>query len=117
MADDNAVIVDDGETIVFDPVDVRILKFDWGTKRLNTGVTISTTVITITALRPSTADGLTAGSNTVLSASPYSSRWTTVTLTAGGNSKLGQHFEVANKITTSDGETLERSCYVRIEQR
>jgi len=117
MADDNALIVDDGATVIFDPSDVRVIKFDWGTRHLNTGVTISTTVVTITALKPSTGDGLTGGTSTVLSGAPYSSRWTTNTYTVGGNSKLGQVFEVEDKITTSDGQTLARSFFARIEQR
>lgn len=79
-----------------DPDEVKYYAFNW-TNHLNTGATVSTSTWTTT--------GLTNGSASV--ASPL-----TQVLLSGGTA--GTNYTITNRITTSDGETLERSGTLRV---
>lgn len=119
MSDDHALIVDDGQLVPMDPADKTNFKFDWSTSHLNTGVTIATSTMTIRAIAPTTGTGLTKDNESIIAAAPYSSRWTSLRLIAGGDTVVGHMYEVANTIVTdeSPAQTKQRSFRVRIEQR
>jgi hypothetical protein len=96
-----------------DPADVKVYVVDWDTSNLGVGVTISTSVWTITAVSPSTTDvALTKDNESVLAGS----RTTQVRLLAG---TVGQTYAIANKVTTNESpsQTKERSFFVLIENQ
>jgi hypothetical protein len=80
-----------------DPDEVKYYSMDW-TNYLNTSATISTSAWTV-------ASGITAGANGTDGAIAR-------VLLSGGTH--GQNYIVTNRITTSDGETLERAGVVRV---
>jgi hypothetical protein len=100
-----------GDQVTKDPADQKIFLFDWDTNNLGVGVTISTSVWTISAISPSQTDAvLTKDNESILAGT----RKTQVRLLAG---TLGQTYEIANKITTSEtpSQVKERSFRVRVE--
>ena len=106
-----SVTIQPGGLVVKDPADVRVFVFDWS-DNLATAVTIVTSTMTITAIRPSTDTALTKDNAGILTGS----RSTSVRLAAG---TLGALYEVANTIVTSEtpAQTKERSFHVLVEQR
>lgn len=81
-----------------DPQESKIYTMDW-TDGLNTAATISTSVWVVT--------GLTNVADTIVTGSLK----TTIKLSGG---TAGTDYSCTNTITTSDGETLERSGTVRV---
>jgi hypothetical protein len=79
-----------------DPDEVKYYGMDW-TDHLNTGATVSTSTWTAT--------GLTVGADSI--SSPH-----TLVLLSGGTHR--SNYTVTNRITTSDGETLERAGILRV---
>lgn len=107
----SVVTILNGGQVTKDPADIKVYQFDWDTNNLAAGVFINNSTWTITALSPSKTDvALTMDQPTVLAGT----RKTQVRLTAG---TLGQTYEVANKIVTSESpaQTKERSFRVRID--
>lgn len=82
-----------------DPDESKIYTMDW-TEGLNDTATISTSTWTVTS-------GITNAADTIVTGSLK----TTLRLTGG---TAGATYTCTNRITTSDGETLERSGQVRV---
>jgi hypothetical protein len=100
-----------GDQVTKDPADSKVFVFDWDTNNLAATVTISTSVWTISAISPSQTDAvLTKDNESILTGT----RKTQVRLLAG---TLGQTYEIANRISTSEtpSQTKERSFRVRVE--
>jgi len=107
------VIILNGDQVSKDPADSKVYVFDWDTNNLAAAVTISTSTWTITPIYPSTTDAvLTKDQESVLAGS----RKTQVRLSAG---TLGQTYEIANKVVTSESpaQTKERSFRILVEQQ
>ena len=107
-----------GQQIEIDPSDKKVITFNWD-DHLTAGATIATSTFTITAIRPASATGLTKDNETILSSGSYGNRYTQLRLLAGGDSTVGQKFEVANKVVTTETptQTIERSFQVLIQQK
>lgn len=109
-----AIVVTPGSDIKLDPADKRAIVFDWDTLNLGTGVTISTSTWTITAIIQ-TGTALTKDNESILSGN----RKAQVRLDAT-TATVGDEYEVANKIVTTGetpAQTKERSVRVLIRQR
>jgi hypothetical protein len=107
----SVVTILNGDQVTKDPADIKVYQVDWSTNNLAVGVTITTSTWTVTAIAPSQTDvALTKDQESVLTGN----RTTQVRLTAG---TLGQTYEIANKIVTSESppQTKERSFRVRVE--
>ena len=112
------ITVQDGDLVTLDPDETSVLNWNWDDV-LGSGVTVTTSTFTLTALNPSGATGITKDNPSILSASPYLSRYTQIRVIAGGASALGQLFELENKIVTSESptQTKPRSIRLFVEQR
>jgi hypothetical protein len=110
-----SLTVEDGALITMDPNDSTVLNWDWGAQHLANGVTITNSIFTLTALNPAGATGVTKDNPSVLAGN----RITQIRVIAGGDTSLGQLFELANKITTSETppQIKERSIRLVVEQR
>lgn len=100
-----------GALVIKDPADIKTYVVDWDTENLAEAVTISTSTWTVTPISPSIVDAaLTKDSEIKLTGD----RKTQIRLTGG---TLGQTYEVANKIVTSEtpAQTKERSFRVLIQ--
>jgi len=109
----SAVIVPPGTEVPKDPSDIKVYQFDWDTNNLAATVTISTSTWTITAIAPLQVEtALTKDNETILAGN----RKTQLRLLGG---TLGQKYEIANKIVTSEtpAQTKERSFRVFIENQ
>lgn len=109
----STVYIDAGDEVLKDPVDSKAYGVDWDTNNLAVSVTITSSVWTITAIAPSASDtALTKDNESVLAGS----RRTQVRLLGG---TVGQTYEVANKIVTSENptQTKERSFRVLVQNR
>jgi len=107
----SAITLSEGGLVVKDPADVKLFTADWGAQNLADAVTVSTSTWTITAISPATADtALTQDQASILTGG----RKTSIRLSAG---TLGQLYEVANKIVTSEtpAQTKERSFRVLVQ--
>jgi hypothetical protein len=106
------VTVSDGALITKDPSDVPVLVFDWDASHLASGVTITTSTFTITALKPSADTALTKDQPSILSGS----RKTQIRLAAG---TLGALYRLDNTIVTSESpaQTKERSVKIKVETK
>ena len=107
------IIVDDGALVTKDPSDIKTYTFDWDAENLAAAVTITTSAWTITALSPSSTDViLTKDQPSILAGS----RKTQIRLSAG---TIGQLYEVANAITTSEtpSQVKERSFRILVQNR
>jgi hypothetical protein len=82
-----------------DPSEVKFYTMDW-TLTLNTGATISTSSWTVES-------GLTKDSDAIVSGNKK-----TTILVSGGTD--GVDYKATNQITTSDGETLERTGLIPV---
>jgi hypothetical protein len=83
-----------------DPQESKIYTMDW-TNGLNSGATISASTWVVT--------GLTNAADTIVTGSLK----TTIRLSGGVD---GNDYTCTNTVTTSDGETLERSGVVQVRQ-
>lgn len=83
-----------------DPADVLDYVFDWSAW-LGVGETISTSIVTV-------ASGLTKDSNTNTS--------TAVTVWLSGGT-AGTSYKVANKITTNQARTVEKTIIIQVDER
>ena len=109
----SVVTVVDGGLVLKDPADVKVYTCDWDALNLAAAVTITTSTFTITAVFPSATDvALTADQATIL----VGARKTQVRLTGG---TLGQLYEIANRIVTSEAptQTKERSFRLLVQNR
>jgi hypothetical protein len=119
------ITVRQGALVVKAPAEIKTYVVDWDGENLGAAVTISTSVWTISALSPSTVDtALTKDSEARLTAAEATAavlrtvvadnRVTRLRLTAG---TLGQTYEVANKITTSEtpNQIKERSFKILVQ--
>lgn len=103
-----SLIISSGDQVTKDPADVKLYVVDWSTANLALGVTITTSTWTITAIYPSTTDAvLTKDSESILAGL----RTTQVRLSAG---TLGQTYEIANKIVTTESPAQTKECSFRI---
>lgn len=108
----STVTITNGDQVTKDPADSKIYLVDWDTNNLGVGVTIAgTPVWTISAVYPSTTDAALTSDNTSVLAGL---RKTQIRLIGG---TVGQTYEVANKIVTSEtpSQTKERSFRVLVE--
>lgn len=111
----STITIHEGQLVTKDPADVKVYTFDWDTENLAVGVTIValSSTWTITAIRPSKVDtALTKDQESILAGS----RKTQLRLSGG---TLGQTYEIANKIRTSETpfQEKERSFRVLIENK
>lgn len=130
----SAIIITPGKWAILDPNDSRVLTFDWDAETLGTDVTIATSTFTLTALKPTGATGITKDNEVRLTAAQATAvlantddprtvtldnRMTQLRLVGGGDSALGQMFELANKIVTNESpaQTKEQSIILKVEQR
>ena len=107
----SVVVISPGDLVTKDPADIKVYQFDWDTENLPATVTISTSTFTITAISPSLTDTvLTKDQESILSGN----RKTQLRLSVG---TVGQVYEIANKIVTSEtpAQTKERSFRVLVE--
>lgn len=108
----SAITIQAGGLAVQDPSDIRIYVFDWDRDNLTTGVTIATSVFTVTAIRPSANTALIKDNEAIQAGS----RKTQVRLSVG---TLDALYEIANKIVTSESpaQTKEQSFQLLIQNR
>src|SRR4051794_20554589 len=106
-----SLTIEDGGLIVKDPADQTVLTFNWD-DHLAAGVGISTSLFTVTAVRPSTDTALTTDS-----ASFSSVARTTQARVLGGT--VGALYELANKVVTNEtpAQTKERSVRILVQNR
>lgn len=105
--------IDDGELIVKDQADVSVYVFDWDVlAALATGVTITTSTFTITAISPAGDTALTKDQASILTGS----RKTQIRVAAG---TAKAKYRLDNTIVTNEtpAQTKERSVFVTVEQR
>lgn len=97
---------------VQDPSDIRVYVFDWDQDNLDAGVLITSSVFTITAIRPSDDTALVKDSEAIQTGS----RKTQVRLSVGTPGAL---YEVANKIVTNEAvpQTKEQSFRLLVQDR
>lgn len=103
-----------GQLVLMDPNDKRLFNFDWDTLNLETGVEITTSTFTITALKQIGVTALTKDNEVILSGN----RSTQLRLLATTGT-VGDKYEIANKIVTNENpsEQKERSFKVLIQNR
>jgi hypothetical protein len=106
------ITVRPGDLVTKDPSDEVVIVFDWDLENLAIGVTMSTSLFTITAIRPSADTGLTKDNESILAGL----RKTQLRLKAG---TMGALYEVANKIVTNEtpAQTKERSFRVLVQDK
>ena len=101
-----------GDLLLMDPSDKRVIQMDWGA--LPDGVTINTSVYTITAIKQNGVTALTKDNESVSAGS----RATQLRLLAT-TATAGDRYQVSNKVTTTESpaQEIERSYFVRIENK
>ena len=109
----STVSVKSGDLVVMDPAESRILQFDWDAENLATSVTISTSTFTITAIQQAST-ALTKDNPSILSGT----RKTQVRVIAT-TASVGDEYELANTIVTSESptQTKEQSIRLRIQHK
>ena len=121
----SSIVIKSGALVIQDPSDSKVYVFDWDGDNLKPGVTIASNLFTIKAIGPSTSDtALVKDAEAMLTAAEASTalertvtldnRATRLRLTVG---TLGQTYEIANKIVSSEtpSQTKERSFRVLIQ--
>lgn len=112
-----SLTIDDGGSLVKDPSDEMVLRWDWD-DHLDTGVIISTSTWTIDTLKAGSSSGtaLAYDNASIVSAAPYNSQSTQVRITDGA---IGGKYRLTNTIVTDEtpAQTFERSVMVIMEQR
>jgi hypothetical protein len=108
----SAVTITAGGLAVQDPSDVRVYVFDWDADNLDTGVLISNSTFTITAIRPSGDTALVKDNEAIQTGS----RKTQLRLSVG---TLGAVYQIANKIVTNEAvpQTKDQSFRLLIQNR
>ena len=108
------VTVKPGDTIVYDPADVRTVVFDWDNDNLATSVETSTSTFTITTVTQNGATILTKDNPSILTGN----RKTQVRLIAT-TATAGDVYELANTIVTNESptQTKEQSIRVLVQNR
>jgi hypothetical protein len=109
----SVITISENALVSKDPADAAVYTADWDAENLAAAVTVVTSTWTITALAPSVTDAiLTQDQASILTGG----RKTSVRLSAG---TLGQLYEVANKIVTSEtpAQTKERSFRLLVQNR
>lgn len=104
--------VNDGTTITKDPGESLVYVFDWDAQNLGSGVTITQSTFTITAVRPFDDAALTKDNASIVTGN----RKTQVRVIGG---TLGAIYNLANTIVTNESpsQTKERSVRISIEQK
>jgi len=108
--------VKDGALITVDPSDSTVLDWDWGTRHLAVGVTISTSTFRLVAIRQAASPSpVTLDNASILTGS----RSTQVRIVGASDAALGDLFELSNRITTSEtpAQIKERSIRLLVEQK
>jgi hypothetical protein len=106
------ITVADNTLITKDPSAVSVLVFDWGAEHLATGVGISTSTFTITALKPTSDTALTKDQPSIVSGN----RKTQIRIAAG---TLGALYQLDNTIVTNESpaQTKERRIRILVQTR
>jgi len=107
----STVIIPDEGMVRKNPNESRVFLFDWDTDNLAAGVLIITSVLTISAVKPSTTDAvLTKDSESILAGS----RQTQLRLISG---TLGQIYQITNHVTTNENpaQVKEKLFFLKIE--
>lgn len=116
------VAIKPGGLIVLDPSELKTIAFDWDRKSLRTGVTITTSTFTITAVKQNGATALTKDNPAILNGTDASialertvgaSRVTQVRLIAT-TATDGDVYELENAVITSESPTQTKPQSVRI---
>lgn len=110
----STVTVSPGAVVTLDPSDKRVVVFDWDALNLGVGVTISTSIFTITVIRQNGSQPLTKDNPDIL----VGSRKTQVRLDAT-TATVGDLYSLANTITTNESpvQQKEQSIQVLIENQ
>ena len=113
-----SLTIEDGGLVELAPNEERVINMSYD-EALGAGVTLTSAPWTITAIRPTTATGLSKDNESILALSPYNSRFAQVRLIAVAlESALGQEFRVENTATTSESpvQRKPRSFIVKIQR-
>lgn len=110
----SVLIVRAGDEVTFDPSDKRVIQFDWDTENLPATITIATSDWTITPVKQYGPSPLSLDNAAVM----LGNRKSQVRLIAS-TATLGDVYDVANKIKTSEvpDQEKEQSIRVFIENR
>ena len=102
------------DLILLDPMDQRIVEFNWDTLNLPIGVTIASSTYTISRVRRAGVSSMSYDNNVVTTGN----RRTQARLNANLGT-VGDVYRVANAITTNESPpaTKEVSIFVKIEKR
>lgn len=106
-----SITVRDGATITKDASDVKVYEFDWGTRHLETGVTIATSAFAVAAVRPSTATVPTITDAESGLGIQSGSRTTKVKVTGGTSGAL---YELSNTVVTNESPAQTKNRMVRL---
>ncbi len=110
----SAVTVLPGDDITLDPSDARVILFDFDAVNLPASVTLSTPVITITALKQNGVTALTSDNAGLVSGNrKIQARFLATTATKGDK------YRVSCKGTTSESptQTKEYSIFISVEDK
>lgn len=102
-----------GQLLTLDPSDKRVIVFDWDQEGLATGVQISTSAYTITAIKQS-GTALTKDNESIVSGN----RKTQVRLLAT-TATAGDHYRIDNTVVTSESpsQQLDQCYFVLVENQ
>lgn len=118
----SVTIIQPGGLMPLDPSDVRVVVADWDLSNLASGITITTSTWTITAIKQNGTTALTKDSPAILTAAEATaalartvtiSRATHVRLIAT-TATLGDIYEVENAIVTSESPTQTKAKSFRV---
>jgi hypothetical protein len=103
-----------GGTIVLDPNDKRVIRWDWDSENLSALVTIIQSTFTIDVIRQNGATALTSDNEAIGSGAR-----TTVQRILATTATKGDKYRVNNQIITNESpdQQKERSYYVLIQQK
>lgn len=108
-----SITIRDGALATKDPSDSLVYTFDWDTEALAQGVTLVSSSFSLIGLRGDiTTTPLTKDAESTL----VDGRHTQLRLTAGAD---GSRWRINNLVVTSEtpAQTIERSFFVKVEQR
>lgn len=105
----SVLTVKPGATVVFDPSDKRLVKFDFDTNNLATAITLTSHTVTITAIKQNGATALTYDNNTIVDGS----RNVQVRLLAT-TATLGDKYQVSVKGITSESPSQEKEYLIYV---
>ena len=106
------ITIEDGGLATKDPADESVYQFNWDTRFLAVGVTITTSTFTIIAVEPLGDTALTKDSESIVTGN----RRTQLRLLAG---TVGAKYRINNLIVTNEtpSQKKERSFFVKVEQK